>query len=243
MRRIAFLLCCLFLAGHQAQRASAEQSGGQDIIAIDILLEPDAASVEKAKAFNARLWENYPKGYDLGALEAPHITVAQRYVRARDIDSVAAAVCNVLNAERPAGWQLKTIGYAYAVWPGVVASAILIERTQDLERLQQKVLNAVTPFTVEWGTAEAFVTSPDSPVINSETIDYVETFVPNATGKNYEPHVMARLAHEDIEERMKAGPYKPFTFKIAGAGIYQLGNSGAAAKRLWRWRTAPVAHK
>jgi hypothetical protein len=243
MRRIAFLLCCLFLAGHQAQRASAEQSGGQEIIAIDIALEPDAAAVEKAKAFNARLWGNYAGGFELGTSYAPRITVAQRFVSARDFDSVAAAVCDVLDAERPAGWRLKTTGYVYAVWQGVVATAILIERTQELERLQQKVLEAVAPFTVEGATADAFVTSPDSPVISPETIDYVETFIPNATGKNYAPHVMTGVAHEDFAERLKAGPYKPFTFKIAGAGIYQLGNSGAAAKRLWRWRPAPVAHK
>jgi hypothetical protein len=236
MRRIAFLLCCLFLAGHQAQRASTEQSGGQDVLAIDIALEPDAASVEKAKAFNARLWGNYPRGYDLGALYAPHITVAQRFVRSRDFDSVTAAVCKILDAERPAGWRLKTTGYVYAVWQGVAATAILIERTQELERLQQKVLAAVAPFTVEGATADAFVTSPDSPVISSETIDYIETFIPNATGKNYAPHVMTGVAQEDFAERLKAGPYKPFTFKIAGAGIYHLGNFGTAAKRLWRWR-------
>jgi hypothetical protein len=243
MRRIAFFFCCLFLAGHQAQRASAEQSGGQDIIAIDIALEPDAASVEKAKAFNARLWGNNPSGYKAPASYAPHITVAQRFVSARDFDSVAAAVCKVLDAERPVRWQLNTTGYVYAVWPGVAATAILIERTQELERLQQKVLDAVAPFTVEGGTADAFVTSPDSPVINAETIDYVETFIPNATGKNYAPHVMTGVAHEDFAERLKAGPYKPFKFKIAGAGIYQPGNFGTAAKKLWRWRPAPVAHK
>ena len=237
MRQIAFLLCCLFLAVHQAQRASAEKSRGQDIIAIDIALEPDAASVEKAKAFNARLWGNYRRRYEPGALYSPHITVAQRFISARDFDSVAAAVCKVLDAERPKGWRLKTTGYVYAVWQGVEATAILIERTQELERLQQKVLDAVAPFTVEGGTVDAFVTSPDSPVIKSETIDYVETFIPNATGQNYAPHVMTGVAHEDFAERLKAGAYKPFTFKIAGAGIYHLGNFGTAAKKLWRWRS------
>ncbi|MEY4746377.1 MAG: hypothetical protein RLZZ442_969, partial [Cyanobacteriota bacterium] len=30
------------------------------LIAINVLVEPDAATVEKAKAINARLRENYP---------------------------------------------------------------------------------------------------------------------------------------------------------------------------------------
>jgi hypothetical protein len=47
---------------------------------------------------------------------------------------------------------------------------------------------------------------------------------------------MTCVAHEDFAERPKAEPYKPFTLKVAGAGIYQLGNFGTAAKRLWRWR-------
>jgi hypothetical protein len=53
----------------------------------------------------------------------------------------------------------------------------------------------------------------------------------------------AKMAHEDFVKRLKAAPYKPFTFKIAGAGIYQLGNFGTAAKRLWSWTPAPDAHK
>jgi hypothetical protein len=243
MIRIAFFICCLLLAGHPAQRLSAAQVVGQDIIAIDILLDPDATMVKKAKALNARLRQNYPKGFELGALHAPHISVAQRFVRAKDFDSVTAAVRNVLDAERPEGWQLKTVGYDYAVWAGVAVTVIVIERTPELESLQRKVLDAVAPFTVERGTAAAFVTSPASPDINPETINYVETFVQKWAGKNYVPHVTAGVAHEDFVKRLKAAPYKPFTFKIAGAGIYQLGNFGTAAKRLWSWAPASVAHK
>jgi hypothetical protein len=243
MKRIAFFVCCLFLAGHPAQRLTAAQSGDQDIIAIDILLDPDATMVKKAKALNARLRENYPKGFELGALHAPHISVAQRFVRAKDFDSITAAVRNVLDAQRPEGWQLKTIGIDYAVWAGVAVTVIVIERTPELERLQRKVLDAVAPFTVERGTAAAFVTSPASPDINPETINYVETFVQKWAGKNYAPHVTAGVAHEDFVKRLKAAPYKPFTFKIAGAGIYQLGNFGTAAKKLWSWTPSPVAHK
>src|SRR5262245_44784606 len=243
MRRIAIFLCFLFFMGHSTQRTSAEQSGSQDIIAINIILEPDATMVGKAKALNARLRQNYPDGYELDAQHAPHITIAQRFVRAKDIDSVAAAVRNVVDNERPLGWPLKTTGYDYVVWSGVAATAIHIERTPELECLQQKILDAVAPFTVERGTADAFVTSPNSTGISPETIEYVETFIPKGVDKNYMPHVTAGVAHEDFVKRLKTASYKPSTFKTAGVGIYQLGNFGTAAKRLWQWAPLPVANK
>ena len=49
------------------------------LIAINVLLEPDAATVEKAKAINARLRENYPASFPLDANHAPHITLLQLY--------------------------------------------------------------------------------------------------------------------------------------------------------------------
>ena len=51
------------------------------LIAINVLLDPDAATVEKARAVNARLREDYPDGFALDANHAPHITLLQRFVR------------------------------------------------------------------------------------------------------------------------------------------------------------------
>ncbi len=51
------------------------------LIAINILLDPDAATVEKARATNARLREDFPHGFALDANHAPHITLLQRFVR------------------------------------------------------------------------------------------------------------------------------------------------------------------
>jgi hypothetical protein len=51
------------------------QSEKEALIAIDVLLDPDATMLSKAEAANARLRENFPKGYALDALHAPHISV------------------------------------------------------------------------------------------------------------------------------------------------------------------------
>ena len=47
---------------------------GDNLVAIDVLLEPDQTMVSKANALNARLRGNYPDGYSLDATHAPHVT-------------------------------------------------------------------------------------------------------------------------------------------------------------------------
>jgi hypothetical protein len=49
------------------------------------------------------------------------------------------------------------------------------------------LIAAVAPFTVKTGTAAAYVTTPEDAYINEPTLDYVAGFVPNATGKHFNP--------------------------------------------------------
>lgn len=218
--------------GHAATPTASAQP---DTIAIDCLLEPDATMVEKADAVNARLRQDYPQGYSLDATHAPHVSLAQRFVRAAELDAVTAAVGAVLAAEQPAGWPLQATGYAYAMWAGVALTVLVIERTPELERLQQAVLDALAPYTVADGTSAAFVTSPGETTINADTIAYVKTFVPAASGANYTPHVTVGVANEAFVQALKAEPFAAFTARVAGAAIYHLGDFGTAAKRLWQW--------
>jgi hypothetical protein len=74
---------------------------------------------------------------------------------------------------------LKAYKYDFVVWNGSGLAMILIERTDDLVRLQQKLIDAVAPFSVETGTAAAFVTTPEDPNINQPTIDCVAHYVPS----------------------------------------------------------------
>ena len=61
--------------------AAAMKTTTDQLIAIDVLLEPDHAMIEKSNSTNARLRGNYPAGYALDASHAPHVTMLQRYVR------------------------------------------------------------------------------------------------------------------------------------------------------------------
>jgi hypothetical protein len=71
-----------------------------------------------------------------------------------------------------------------------------------------------------------------TPEINQPTIDYVAAFVPEATGKKFNPHVTIGIAPRDYLKEMLAEPFDVFMFSPASASVYQLGNFGTARKEL-----------
>lgn len=206
------------------------QNPDDTLIAIDVLLQPDPTLIDKSTAVNARLRENFPTGYEIDASHAPHITLLQRFIREKEINAVTATLAKVLISERPTDLRLKTKGYDYVIWGGKAVTVLVVEPTPELMHLHQKVIDALAPFSVSGGTAEAFIGSD----INPETIGWVEHFIPDSSGENYLPHVTAGVAHEDFVKRMKAEPSETFSFKVDGVAIYQLGNFGTAVKLLWQ---------
>ncbi len=209
------------------------------VTAIDIALEPDATMIEHAEAANARLRAVYPKGYALDATHRPHITMLQRFVQTADLDEIEAAIGDVLAGEKPAGWTLKAFKYDYVVWDKAGLTVMLVEPTDQLIQFQQKLIDAVAPYTSETGTAAAFFTTPDDPDINQPTIDYVTHYVPDSSGKKLVPHVTVGVAPPDFLKTMVAEPFDAFTFSPAALSMYQLGNFGTARNKLKAWEFKP----
>jgi hypothetical protein len=168
-----------------------------DILAVNVLLEPDAALVEAAQALNARLRDDDSAGYPLDATHAPHISVVQRFVPAGDLGAVSEAVGAILDEQQPLGWPLTATSVEYVVLAGRAAVFIVIERTAELERLQQDLISAVAPFTVERGTRASFVPSAS---FDPGIIDYVETFVPKVTGANFAPHITVGVGQRGVRQ-------------------------------------------
>ena len=205
------------------------------VTAIDTLLDPDATMIQHAVAANERLRKSFPKGFALGKDHQPHISVLQRYVKTQDLNKVYDAVGKVLAGEKPTTWKLKAYKYYYIPWKNIGLAGIVIEPTDDLIRYQQKVVDAITPFTVKTGTASAFVTTKEDPEINKPTIDYVANFVPDETGKKFNPHVTIGIASQDYLKKMLDEKFEAFTFSPAKASVYHLGNFGTARKLLKSW--------
>ena len=212
-----------------AALSRAQESGAT---AIDILLEPDAMMVQHAEAANSRLLAAYPAGFALDATHRPHLTLIQQFVRTADLEKVYAAANQVLAQENVASWKLKAVRYYYIPVPPDGIAGIVVEPTKDLLRLQQRLLDAVAPFTERTGTAAAFVSADGGRDIQAGLIDYVADFRTVAAGAKFNPHVTIGVATEAYLKGMLAEPFEAFTFSPAGAAVYQLGSYGAARKKL-----------
>ncbi len=209
------------------------------VTAIDILLEPDAAMLQRSDANNARLLKVFPKGFALDATHRPHITMIQRFVRTADLDKVYAAAGKVLAGANVTGLKLEAFKYYYIPSGNMGLAGIVAKPTPELLKLQQDLIAAVDPFTVATGPSAAFVITPDDPVIDPSLIDYVSAFVPKSSGEHFNPHVTTGVASREYLDKMLAEPFAPFTFSPAGAAVYQLGQFGTAAKKLKEWDLKP----
>jgi hypothetical protein len=195
--------------------------------------------IQHAAAANARLLKVYPKGFALDAAHRPHITMLQRYVRTPDLEKIYAAVGKVFANTKAGGWELKAFKYYYIPSNEIGLAGIVAEPTEDLLKLQQTLIDAVTPFTVEIGTAAAFVPSEGGRDIQPALIQHVADFVPTSSGKHFSPHVTVGIATQDYLKGMLAEEFVPFTFSPAGAAVYHLGSFGTAQKKLRSWEFTP----
>ena len=203
------------------------------LVAINILLDPDAAMVEKAQATNARLRDDFPNGFALDAHHAPHITLLQGFVQTADLDEVVKAVGEVLRTEQSMNWESSAIGYYALADKNLRLVGIVIEPTEDLRRIQQRIIDAVAPFAGEQGTAEAFAPRLDGQPIGQPTVDYVNNFVGSRTGVNYHPHLTVGLGTRYFVDALKAEPFEPFTVRAVSVSLYQLGDYGVAQRKLY----------
>jgi hypothetical protein len=236
-----FMLLTIIVFGFGTQAAYAQPiPGGQPAVtAIDIALEPDSTMLQHASAVNARLRASFAKGYALDATHRPHVTMLQRYVRTADLPKVYAAVQKIRAEYNMAAWKFEAFKIDHAVWSGLAVTVILAKPPQSVLEAQQRLVDAIAPYTVQTATAAAFATTPAEPEINAATMSYVTAFVPKSTGKNYIAHVTCGVATVAFVKQLEAEPFSSFTFSPVAISVYQLGNFGTARKKLETWSFTP----
>lgn len=202
------------------------------LIAINVLLEPDQASVERAQALNSRLLAAFPAGFALDANHTPHITLLQRFVRLAELEALAGALREGVAQELPLSWQSTATGTHFLSDGDLGALGIVIQPSDDWRRLQRRVIEVVEPFAAEHGTAEAFAPRLDGGPISQPTVDYVNAFVGSRTGSNYNPHITVGLAQRTLLETIAAEPFEPFPVQALSVGLYQVGDYGVAQRKL-----------
>ena len=210
----------------------APRKQDDSIVAIDVVLEPDEIMTARARDVNARLLTVYPDGFALDADHQPHISVLQRFVGAAYLNDLYAAANNVFASEDPTAWTLRASKAYYIPSPPIGLAGIVIEPTDDLLRLQQKLIDTMSPYTVPTGTVDAFASTQQGRDIQEFLVQYVATFVPAASGENFNPHVTTGAGPQTYLDEMMAEPFEAFIFSPVGASVYQLGTFGTAQRKL-----------
>ena len=212
------------------------------IIAIDILLEPDARMLQRAAANNARLLKAFPGGFALDATHRPHITLYQCFVPVQKLAAVYDAIGKVLDGAHVTDMNLEGFKYYYLPAPGGTGGAGIVARTTPaLVKLQADIIAAAAPFTVKTATIAACTAPHDDPAFDALLISYIEQFVAEHAGDKFVPHVTTGVAPREYLDTMLAEPFEPFAFSPANAAVYQLGPFGTAAKKLKGFDLKPRA--
>ncbi len=220
-------ICTLLIAG-----SPAADERNDDLIAIDVLLEPDQTMLDRAAEWNMKMRLLTPEGFELDESHRPHVTLIQRHIRKDDLDAVLAAVDEV-RATFDLGSLTMTANGLYHIPSGELGLAgITIETTEELLALQSAVIEAINSYDAGGGDEKAYVTDPTGTPFDPFLFEYVETFVPKQTGANFNPHVTIGLAPQSWLVEQEQKDFDNFDFGADGVAVYQLGNFGTAAKRL-----------
>ncbi len=211
----------------------AEKDSEPEILAINILLDPNRIMVDAAIAVNELLRSNYPDGFALDTSHAPHITIVQRFVRAENLDKVFAAVSKVVEKEQPTQLDLTATDCYYSPYRQLGVVGITVQPTPELTAFQKKIITAVDPFAIDHGTGASFVPRQDGGSIDKQSIDYVKVFVGKYSGNNFKPHLTVGLGGQSFAKELANQPFSSFRFRANSVSIYQLGNFGTAQKKLW----------
>jgi hypothetical protein len=212
-----------------------------DLTAIDILIEPDDTALAHARAENTAMRAEYADGFALDALHTPHVTLLQRYVRTADLDGVFAAVEGLVRSQSVGGLTFRAQGIRHmpvAAIPGHGIAAIVVTPAPEVLMLQSALIDALAPYCEPSGTAAAFVTTPEEPGINSDTLTYVERYVPDHSGEHFLAHLTVGIAPLDFLAEIEKQPFEPFEFRPAGLAVFQLGNNGTARTKIKSWSAA-----
>jgi hypothetical protein len=200
-----------------------------ELLAVNVLLEPDAATKVLAAELNAGLRRGLPagSGFTFDETHLPHVTLVQRYVRRDDLERVLDAVGEVV-ARVAAGAGAEDLclragglgGGELGTPKGTVLASVEFEPQAAVRALHDSLLRALDALAAAGGSAAAFFRLPGEPPPNAATVAYVEEFVPAHSGEDFAPHLTAGVAREDVlRELARDHPLTGARVMPAGAAV------------------------
>ena len=213
---------------------NTNSSAQEDLIAIDVLLEPGPRMLAEAARWNAAMREQIPEGFSLDEAHAPHITLVQQFITRSDLSPMLAALEDVRARFDVAVLQLTATGLHHVAIAGIGLAGIVVQSSEPLLGLQGRVIEGVGRFARTGGGEGAFVSDPSGMPFDPRLFAFVETYVQRRSGEHFNPHLTVGMAPLDWLEDQEAKPFDRFNFDIIRIAAYQLGNFGTASRRLDR---------
>jgi len=190
-----------------------------NIVGIDVALESDVAFVDQPVASRAR------------------VTLVRHFVRGSEVHEVSAAIGTVMASTNLANLKLRATGTRVETRNGATSTALVLEPSQELRRLEETVVAALRIFRSNPIDAREYVVTPEGARMSDDGIEAVEDYVPAESGVNYRPFLLVDPSQADAAKRST----NQIAVRAVGISIYQLGAQSTADRRLWTWTGEPGA--
>jgi mannose-6-phosphate isomerase-like protein (cupin superfamily)/2'-5' RNA ligase len=216
-------LCIVDPAWRAADEEILEQTHApQARMAADIVLLPDETMMDRVIEFNAQIVAEDSSGIVLNRVDClPHISLAMGCIDPQDVAAIQGVLQRLAN-ENPVKRLTATGIETPTNSRGQATSVLTIERTAELQRLHERVMEEMKRFFSHDTTDVRFYDE----VVSESTLDWVRNYPDKAGYERFSPHITLGYG--------QATPGFPFprTFALSRLALCHLGNHATCRKVL-----------
>jgi 2'-5' RNA ligase len=190
-------------------------------IAVDVVLLPEEAMMDLAIAANTELVKKYHSGIVLNRKDClPHISLSMGCIDSRDVTRIGELLLPMVEITPK---RLRPVGIGKSTnSSGELVSVFKIERTEQLQKLHEKICDTVKPFFA-WDVTEDMIAGGHA---NASTLGWIENYYVKSAYSNFSPHIT--VGYGDLADRPL-----PCDFAVSHQAICHLGNHCTCVKILW----------
>jgi|SRR3989338_6743435 len=182
-------------------------------LAIDVVLLPDRAMIEKAIAISSRLQEKENGPFKLGTEDYfPHVTLAMGVINEGHIDKGKEILKELAQRTRPLSLMAEKLDPLPSLVGGFV-SCIEVGKTPELKELHRQMIERFVPLLTFDSSPDIFV-EPET--IQEGTMRFIKNFPKRFDFNEYHPHIT-------IGRGAAYEPFEPVAFTAPTLGLCQLG--------------------
>src|SRR4030095_16457515 len=157
-----------------------------------------------------------------GAAARSRITMVRRFVRSSEVHGVCSALGTIMGSPNLSNLELKTAGPRTESSSGSRVTAVLLEPSEGLRRLEERMVDALHIFAENPAEAKEYIVTPDHSPMDHDAIAAIYNFVPDRSGVSFRPQILVAPAQADAA----AGAV---VVKAVGLSVYQVRRPATAA--------------